>query len=240
MDHIVFVYRQNYRYNTRPPHSPPSTHTLLDRLHGTAKMPTYRSITIAVVSQLDIYNLPEYPPPSAPTDPFSSPPTLINEERALVSVYIPTFPGSQFWISYSIAPPYPPKALYYFKLYLKGKCVVSWGCDEGHGYRGRTMFALYESGENCMGESSLERRIFCFNTPEKKESLVPDDRSSLMEIKIYRAKARQRIRPPVEDFRHLVDRENDTKSRKANSIGNVRQVTLSLIPIDPLTPQQSY
>ncbi|KAL8826378.1 MAG: hypothetical protein Q9191_003836 [Dirinaria sp. TL-2023a] len=181
-------------------------------------MPTYRSITIAVVTQHDIYNLPEYPPPSAPNDPFSSPPTLINEERALVSVYIPTFPGSQFWITYSIAPPYPPKALYYFKLYLKGKCVVSWGCDEEHGYRGRTMFAFYDSGEECMGEPAVERRVLCFNAPKKKENLLLDDRGDLMEIKIYRAKARQRIRPLMEELRHLADPANDTKGRKANSI----------------------
>lgn len=185
-------------------------------------MPTYRSITLSVVSQHDIYNLPEYPPPSTPNDPFSSLPTLISEDRALVSVYIPTFPGSQFWISYSISPPYPPKALYYFKLYLKGKCLVSWGCGEENGYRGRTMFALYDSGENWLGESGVERRAFRFDTASKNEELISDDWSNVMEIKIYRAKGRHRIRPLMNDFHDLTDCVNDTKGQKANSIGSVR------------------
>ena len=210
------VLQVQHTFNTKQPRS------LLDCLYNSAKMPTYRSITISVVTQHDIYNLPEYPPPPAPSDPFSSLPTLINEERALVSVYIPTFPGSQFWISYSISPPYPPRALYYFKLYLKGKCVVSWGCGEEQGYRGRTMFALYDSGETWMGESGIERRVLCFNTPKKNENPVLDDWSNLMEIKIYRAKGRQRIRPLIEDFRHLADPEIGAKGRKANSIGSVR------------------
>ena len=68
---------------------------------------------------------------------------LILRSSLVVTVYVPTYPSSQFWLRYSIAPPYPPKALYYFKLFLNGKCVVSWGCGEKDGYRGKTVFGLY-------------------------------------------------------------------------------------------------
>ncbi|KAL8796791.1 MAG: hypothetical protein Q9195_000874 [Heterodermia aff. obscurata] len=105
-------------------------------------MPTYRSITISITSQFDICQLPEYAPPTSTDDPFSTFPALLNPEQALVTVYIPTYPSSQFWLRYSIAPPYPPKAIYYFKLYLNGKCVVSWGCGEDEKYQGKTVFGF--------------------------------------------------------------------------------------------------
>ena len=105
-------------------------------------MPTYRSITISITSQFDICQLPEYAPPTSTNDPFSTLPALLNPEQALVTVYIPTYPSSQFWLRYSVAPPYPPKAIYYFKLYLNGKCVVSWGCGEDEKYCGKTVFGL--------------------------------------------------------------------------------------------------
>lgn len=185
-------------------------------------MPTYRSITTAIVTQHDIYNLPEYPPPDASDDPFSCLPTLIDEERALVSVYIPIFPGSQFWITYSISPPYPPKALYYFKLFLRNKCIVSWGCGSEHGYRGRTMFALYGSGESWMGESGVERRALCFNSNAKKGVVIHEDSNDVMEIQIFRARGRQRILPDLQDFRELVKVDNDPRARKAGGTGTVR------------------
>lgn len=97
----------------------------------TSAMPTYRSITTSLVSQFDILNLPEFSPPSIPSDPFANAPTLISPDHSLISIYVPIYPSSQFWLRYSISPPYPPRALFYFKLYVNGKCIVSWGCGEG-------------------------------------------------------------------------------------------------------------
>lgn len=102
-------------------------------------MPTYRSLTISLISQFDILTIPEYAPPSIPPDPFtdsSNIPTLVDPSTAIVSIYIPTYPCSQFWLSYSIAPPWPPGLLYYFKLFVNGTCLVSWGCGEEDGYKG--------------------------------------------------------------------------------------------------------
>ena len=188
-----------------------------------AKMPTYRSITTSVISQHGIFSLPEYPPPTVPNDPFSTLPTLCDQDRALVSVYIPAYPSSQFWVRYSIAPPYPPKALYYFKLFLKGTCVISWGCGEEDGYEGRTMFGLYDSGDCWMGETGIERRVLCFGRGAKPGENVAVDSKDVMEIKIYRAKGRMRIKPQVDDFQALIGGVENRKGPKPNAIGNVRQ-----------------
>lgn len=159
-------------------------------------MPTYRSITISLVSQFDIMTIPEYAPPNAPKGSDSTLPVLVDPGHSLVSVYIPTYPSSQFWISYSIAPPHPPKALYYFKLFLYGSCVVSWGCSEEDGYKGRTMFALFDSGETYKGHALLERRALSFG-PESAAD------ANFMEIKVYRSKGRKRTRPQVLDLQEM-------------------------------------
>ena len=99
-------------------------------------MPTYRSLTLSLTSQFDMLTIPEYPPPSVPPDPFTEVPPLVDESNASINVYIPTYPSSQFWISYKIAAPHPTGMLYYFKLFINGKCVVSWGCGGLDGYKG--------------------------------------------------------------------------------------------------------
>jgi len=187
-------------------------------------MPTYRSITTSIISQHGIFSLPEYPPPAVPNDPFSTLPTLCDQERGLVSVYIPTYPSSQFWIRYSIAPPYPPRALYYFKLFLKGNCVLSWGCGEEDGYEGRTMFGLYDSGDCWMGETGVERRILCFGRGVKLGEDTAVDPDDVMEIRIYRAKGRMRIKPRVDSFQNAIGGAENMKGLAPNALGSVRQV----------------
>ena len=121
--HLLFMHNSNFysdQTSSSPwvlPHRLPEVGAIQHRCFQTAKMPTYRSITISITSQFDICQLPEYAPATSTDDPFSTSPALLNPEQALVTVYIPTYPSSQFWLRYSIAPPYPPKAIYYFKLY---------------------------------------------------------------------------------------------------------------------------
>ena len=139
-------------------------------------MPTFRSITINLVSQFDILTIPEYfpltPAPSpSPSDPFTAKPvTSTNDQNcyeikydnhvyltdSLYShsspnpeavVYIPLYPHSQFWLNYSIAPPQPPGSLFYFKLFIDGRHAVSWGVGEEEKFQGKTMFGLFTSGD---------------------------------------------------------------------------------------------
>lgn len=160
-------------------------------------MPTYRSITISLISQFDLFTIPEYPPPPTSKDPFFTVPTLVSP-NGVVSVYIPTYPSSQFWISYSISPPHPPNALYFFKLFINGSCAVSWGCGKEDGYKGKTMFALYESNETRIGKPAPERRVLCFGS----ESGSPKSGfGDVMELRVYRSKGRKKTQPIVEPFR---------------------------------------
>lgn len=233
-------------------------------------MPTYRNLSVSLVSQFDILTIPEYapPPPKPPTsppsthaqarpthdvdsntaasvvgleDPFTTPDSnsnqstsstirLVDPARSLVSVYIPTYPSSQFWLSYAIAPPHPPGLLYYFKLLINGSVVVSWGVGKDDGWKGKTMFALCpadtrrfvgKAGGRGGGSSSsssnwrskkehcnalLESRTLCFASStravdeSRQKGWMPEHLRDVMEIRVYRSKGRVRIAPELGDF----------------------------------------
>ena len=171
-----------------------------------AGMPSYRSITVSLVSQYDILTIPEYPPPSdrGSPDPFLSTADtlrLVNSENSVVTVYVPVYPASQFWISYSISPPYPPKALFYFKLFLNGKHIVSWGCGQSDGYKGKTMFNVEPRTDG-----SWERSVLCFSPESTTKTGHGKGQSpkagklplgNLIEVRVYRAKARKGATTPT-------------------------------------------
>ena len=183
-------------------------------------MPTYRSITISLVSQFDILTIPEYAPPLNPNDPFSPSPTLINTEKSLVSVYIPTYPSSQFWLSYCISPPHPPNALYYFKLFLNDSCVVSWGCGAEDGYKGKTMFGLFDSEQSWLGDHGIEKRVFCFAREHRSaRRMRSDNLGDVMELKVYRSKGRQRTAPEMTQFKDTSLSDNPGSKGPHQNIG---------------------
>ena len=166
-------------------------------------MPSYRSITISLISQYDILTIPEYNPPRPSSDdPFvaSQGPKHIDITKSIVSVYVPRFPRSQFWLCYSIRPPHPPNALYYFKVYLSGKELMSWGCGENEGYKGKAMWGLYDTGIDWMGEKTIERRVLCFSGKDEVQhhGEASHDPEHALEIRVYRAKGRKQIVPQVE------------------------------------------
>ena len=166
-------------------------------------MPSYRSITMSLISQYDICALSEYAPPRPSSDdPFVTyqGPKFIDVTKSIVSVYVPRYPGSQFWLRYSIQPPHPPKALYYFKMYVNGKEFVSWGCGENEEYKGKTMWGHYDTGIEWMGERTIERRVLCFSGDDValQHGEAPDDSKYALEIRVYRAKGRKQIVPQVD------------------------------------------
>ena len=100
-------------------------------------------MTISLTSQFDMLTIPEYYPPSVPPDPFTESPTFVDKSTSCISVYIPTYPSSQFWLSYKAAAPHPVGATYYyFKLFINGRCVVSWGCGKEEGYKSLTVHQI--------------------------------------------------------------------------------------------------
>lgn len=177
-------------------------------------MPTYRKITIALVSQRDLKIIPEFPPPVSTQDSASTLPPHVNRQQSVVSVFIPTYSGSQFWISYSIAPPYPPQALYYFKLFLDGACIVSWGCGKEDEFKGETMFGLYESEVKKEGESEIQKRVLCFRDGHEGSD---DD---ILEIKVYRCRGRRPCSPILESYGG--DQVGNMSAVKKETRGNIR------------------
>ena len=182
-------------------------------------MPTYRSITTTLVSQFDILVIPEYEPPKIPADPFLNAPTLINHDHSLVSVYVPTYPSSQFWLSYSISPPYPPRMLYYFKLYINGTHIVSWGSGEKDGFEGKAMFGLFDPGPAPFEHSEIERRSLCFG-PDNGSTT--ENLNDFIEVKVFRSRGRKRTEPQLESFQSLpgkVDADRTKSQLRASGNG---------------------
>lgn len=67
------------------------------------------------------------------------------------------------------------------------------------------------------GESTIERRMMCFSGSEN-----PND---VMEIKVYRAKGRQRITPQLQDYRDVIPtKERETSRSRFNGLKGIRQV----------------
>ena len=194
-------------------------------------MPTYRSITISLVSQFDILVIPEYEPPKTPLDPFLNAPTLVNADCSVVSVYVPTYPSSQFWICYSISPPYPPNILYYFKLFINGNHIVSWGCGKEDGYEGKTMFGLFSPGPSPFPHSEIERRALCFGPNHSNSSVFTwDNLNDVLEVKVFRSKGRKKIAPKLEEFQNLAGKANVDKNKsQLHSSGNGIKYVLSRV-----------
>ena len=190
------------------------------------EMPTFRSITTSLVSQFDICDVPEFTPPAALNDPFSTPPPSIDTDRALVSVYIPIYPTSRFWLSYSISPPNPPKLLYYFKLYINGRSIVSWGCGADNDFQGRTMFGLFEriQIDGNVRKSYFERRLLCFGSEDESvQNEIPKSLSGLMEIKVFRSNGRKRIEPEIKDYQSSLGvQHSDKKGTKRRTDDGIR------------------
>ncbi|KAF2139585.1 uncharacterized protein K452DRAFT_232259, partial [Aplosporella prunicola CBS 121167] len=165
-------------------------------------MPTYKGITLSVRAAVNNTEpLPELPPPPSSAISFE------DSHNATISVYVPSSPKTQFWLAYSVK---PSKAIhsidtqfFVFKLFLDGRHVVTWGVGEEDQWKGKTVFGLWENFE-C--KAGVERRVFVFGGPVKKEQQEEDNNgdrdesSGVLEIRILRAKGRQRIAKLLEGF----------------------------------------
>lgn len=116
----------------------------------------------------------------------------------IIHISIPTYPCSQFWINYSCEPPYDAQVqYYYFKLFVGGKYILSWGVGQTEGWGGKTMYGLYSAGTDFDGRKIVEKKGMFF--PKKTKQ----DDGGAFEIRVFRAKARKREVVKYETFLSL-------------------------------------
>ncbi|KAI8936632.1 hypothetical protein NX059_007031 [Plenodomus lindquistii] len=172
-------------------------------------MPTYRSISISLHSQFDIETFPEYPP--EPKEDYLARgitgfvPDLIDDTTSTCSVYVPVLPGSTFWINYSVEPPIPAGHHFLFKLYLNGAHIVSFSTGKEDGWQGKTMFGLFESIDGGKDGKRVEKRVFSFTPPNRKDHLWNDvadvhDKTACVEIRVHRSNGRKRTERVFEEY----------------------------------------
>ncbi|KAI9770071.1 MAG: hypothetical protein M1840_003521 [Geoglossum simile] len=157
-------------------------------------MPTYRSITLSLISQYDFQSIPEYHLPSDDPSPpigISDPNSKIHgdpkeayspadDSNHSIGVCAPIFPNSQFWLSFDAVRPAFPTEYYFFKFFVDGKHFNSWGIGEESDWRGKMVFGLFANKYD-----QIERRNLTFGSGVGL--------SGMIEVKVFRCFGRKRI-----------------------------------------------
>ncbi|KAH0493690.1 hypothetical protein TgHK011_000346 [Trichoderma gracile] len=187
-------------------------------------MPCLRGIELSLVVQPDSVQLPEFPHPDASSvriasvgdvvpslqdldaaSPGSDSPR-IQKTAPRASVYVPSTPGSQFFVQFFIHRHPEPACYLYFKLFINGRSITSCGIKPGaeSGIMSRALFEpsdrwhLQQNGV-LLKRSGIESRSFCF-APGPDAVAAADD-GGLIEIQVFRAKSRRRSTPQLAPYR---------------------------------------
>ncbi|KAM0456405.1 hypothetical protein ACHAO4_003429 [Trichoderma viride] len=183
-------------------------------------MPCLRGIELSIIIQPDSLPLPEFPHPDASSvrvvslgeiaqaeefynesSPHGSDSTHIQKLAPRASVYIPSTPGSQFWVQYRIRRSPEPSCYLYLKLFMNGRHITSCGITDAAS--GTISRALYEPSDRwhlkqngtLLKRSGIESRSFCFS-PGPDAAAAADD-GGLIEVQVFRAKSRRRCTPQL-------------------------------------------
>lgn len=171
-------------------------------------MPTFRGISLSLVSQYDAKSLPEYPPPISHASYVPNNRAAHNDSSLIggkaakfipphhpvVDVYVPSYPSSQFWISYEVAPSasntLPPTRFFYFKLSLNGEDITSWAVGKQDSWKGKTMWTFAEGMMDRRGRQRPERRGFFFKHPQTPSTRYEE---GVLEVRVFRSRGRRRM-----------------------------------------------
>ncbi|KAK4082134.1 uncharacterized protein Triagg1_1946 [Trichoderma aggressivum f. europaeum] len=183
-------------------------------------MPCLRGIELSLVIQPDSVLLPEFPHPDASsvhvasvveasqrvqendvTSPGLDSPR-IQKTAPKASVYVPSAPGSQFWVQYSIHRHPEPSCYLFFKLFMNGRNITSCGIKPGAA-SGTITRALFEPSDRwhlkqdgmLLKRSGIESRSFCFSPGP--DAIAAADDGGLIEVQVFRAKSRRRSTPQL-------------------------------------------
>ncbi|KAH6603355.1 hypothetical protein Trco_008130 [Trichoderma cornu-damae] len=187
-------------------------------------MPCLRGIELSLLVPPDSALLPEFPHPDAssvrvvslgeaakkveendPAPPGSDSPR-IQKTTPRASVYVPSMPGTQFWVQYSVHRAPEPPCYLFFKLFINGRNITSCGIKPGtaSGVITRALFEpsdkwhLKQNGK-LLKISGIESRSFCFSPGP--DAIAAADDGGLIEIQVFRAKSRRRSTPQLAPHR---------------------------------------
>ncbi|KAI4594897.1 hypothetical protein LQW54_005579 [Pestalotiopsis sp. IQ-011] len=197
-------------------------------------MPIFRGIDVSVVASRDARSLPEYPHPDGSSVRLMSPeaasptrsadcsilsdsdPARQKKTNPRISVYVPSMPGDQFWLRYSVLRTPAPATHLYFKMFMNGALITSWGIlsntektDQMQQPVGGTVVrALYEPGQRWKHTNTdaegrmigMETRYFFFTPTVDQQSAAED--GGLIEVQVFRSKGRRRRAPQMVAFRN--------------------------------------
>ncbi|OLN97282.1 hypothetical protein CCHL11_01213 [Colletotrichum chlorophyti] len=181
-------------------------------------MPSLRGLDITIVRGPGEESMRELPHPDSssihlrgphPTSPLSTISSLGTPEKCkpTTTVYIPSSPGAQFHVRYSINRPPPDTKYLYFTMTMNGRHVVSWGIQShtiqdqyvSHAYYEPDSKWHYRDGGVTYRREGVERRFFRF-TPWLEEAPAAMD-GGLIDLKVFRSKGRRRRAPDLASFR---------------------------------------
>lgn len=156
--------------------------------------------------------LSDLTPPSSSSD--SKADRLLGRQSS-VSVYIPSISGesssfdylicsdldlgARFWIRYDVKNAFAVETpWFYFKLFMNGRHIASWGTNTKRRPSGQIMKAIFEPGDRWVikkdhivyKREGMEERPFFFNVEAEGASLAED--GGLIEVRVFRARGRQR------------------------------------------------
>ncbi|PMD34139.1 hypothetical protein L207DRAFT_468350 [Hyaloscypha variabilis F] len=187
-------------------------------------MPEHNGIKLSVFSQVEQTIHPELPHlhpefPHPETSQFTyrspdvrnsvdwSPPSAGSDSKA------DRLLGKRFWVRYSIDEWAATQSQwYFFKLFMNGRQVTSWGTNARANPSGHIMKGLFDPSDLWNYEHSgimyknmgLEQRSFFFAFEEQDQRSAARD-GGLIEVKVYRARGRSRKMPSPPDFRRQDD-----------------------------------
>jgi len=116
--------------------------------------------------------------------------------------------GIRFFLKYTIEPPHPDGQLFYFKFFMNGHHISSWGVNPRTNPRGQVLRGLFEpngiwsvseNSQTFIRQSGIECRPFLFTSDIGSTSAAGD--GGLIEVRIFRAKGRKRRAPSLESYR---------------------------------------
>lgn len=115
--------------------------------------------------------------------------------------------GSRFFVRYNVGEAADQCKWFYFKLYMNGRHVTSWGTNTKKRPSGQVMRALfepdatwdYQDGNTTYKNPGIEYRPLFFS--QENEGRTAGNDGGLIEIKVFRARGRRRKLPKLEPYK---------------------------------------